>query len=134
MSLLNVNLADAKKFTTIANDTQCTLRIAQAEIKAVKADPSRSQLYLQFVDPSDPTVQEIRFYLAVPTANMQAQDERAYIRLVNRWESLAKATGVDVSQAEERDFVGCDVEVVVGEEEDPQYGMQNFIRRFVPKR
>jgi len=133
-SYLDINVDDAQDIHTLPNDSECMLRVEEAAINPKKDDASKQVFYLMLTDPNDPTFQEVKLWMTVPDAEQEARDPRAYNKSLLRWRDFYKAIGHSGGPFDPEAIVGVDVWVLLGEEDDPQFGLRNFVRKFVVKR
>ena len=132
-SLLDINIDDAIDLQTIPDGTEVELRIKHAEIAAKKDDPTRFNLMVVLEDPTDVSVDDIKIWLAVPTEATKSEDPKKYNKQVLRIKKFYECFGISSPQSTE-ELVGSTGYCVVGESEDPQYGLQNYVREFVVNR
>ena len=133
-SILDINIDEAQEMRTLPDGAEVLLRIDRAEITPNKNDPTRFNLALVFVDPGDPATAEIKMWLPIATPEFRDADPRGYNRLLLRWKAFYEAAGIPSGRLDVSSLPGTELYAIVGEEEDPTYGKQNFIRRFSPRR
>lgn len=124
-SRLDVNFDDVYDFETVPDSEEVQLRVTSAEIYR-KEGGTRANLHLVFEVLDNPKASDIHLYMGIPN-----RDEDA--KTANRLKLRLKAF-YDAAEADPRgavgELVGSTLWVIVGEEEDPQYGKRNFIRKF----
>ena len=134
-SLLDLNMDDAQEMKTLANDSEVEIQISTAEVVPNKSDPTRNNLALTFTVPSDITVDDIKLWLPIPPAALKEEDPKKYNKQLLRIKDFYEGFGVDTSRGVDPvDLIGLTAYAIIGESEDPNYGMQNFVRRYVKKR
>jgi hypothetical protein len=130
-SILELHFDDVYDFETLPDGEEVQLRIARAEIYR-KEGGTRSNLHVIFEDPSNERVQDIHVFMGLPTAD---DDVKLANKMKLRIKAFYEAAGIDMSGPIDLDnLVGETLYAVVGEQEEPGYGRQNFIRSFsVPR-
>lgn len=130
-SILDLNFDDVYEFETIPDGEEVQLRIAKAEIYR-KEGGTRNNLHVIFEDPSNERIQDLHIYMGLPNPD---DDAKLANKMKLRIKAFYEATGADMSgPIDLQDLVGETLYVVVGEEDDPEYGRRNYIRSFSVQR
>lgn len=132
-SLLDINLNDREELKILADNTECQLRIARAEITPNKNDPSRYNLALTFDVPSEPLADDIRVWIPIPNAEGRSEDPKKYVKQVNRIAEFCQAFSVQMPVEAER-LQGLTGWAVLREEPGLNGEPQNSVRRFIVAR
>lgn len=134
MSLLDVNLADRQELKILPDNEEVELRIIRAEETPNKNNPDRTNLALVFDVPDEPTAEDIRVWIPIPTVDQKGEDLKSYIRSLNRVGEFLDAFGFSPSTEPEA-MVGGLAWAILREEENQMTGkMQNSVRRFIVRR
>tara|TARA_R110000744_G_scaffold119766_6_gene223327 strand:+ start:3831 stop:4235 length:405 start_codon:yes stop_codon:yes gene_type:complete len=134
MGILDLNLNDAEELKTLKDMEEAQVRIARAEEVPNKNDPTRFNLALVFDVPSDPLVDDIRVWLPIPNAALKADDPKRYTKSINRFKTFVDCFGLDGSNLETEDMLGCEGWVIIAEDTGLDGEPQNSVRRFIKPR
>jgi len=131
-SILDMNFEDVFDFEVLPDSTEHQLRIAKAEVYK-KEGGERSNLHIIFDVPDNPRVDDIHIYMGLP---IPADDEKRVNKMKVRIKAFYEAVGVDTNAGpiDLNDLVGETLYVIIGEEDDNQYGKRNFVRQFLEAR
>jgi len=130
-SLLDVNLDDAKPFSTLSDNTEARLTITRAELTESKSQsPAEYNLQMDLSCERD-DVEDIRVWIPVPSKEWKEQEPKSYQRAVNRFKEFTDAFGVRMP-LNIAALHGLSGWALVSEEEDQRTGKQrNGVRRFI---
>ena len=134
MGILDLNLNDAEELKTLKDMEEAQVRIARAEEVPNKNDPTRFNLALVFDVPRDPLVDDIRVWLPIPNAALKADDPKRYTKSINRFKTFVDCFGLDGSNLETEDMLGCEGWVIIAEDTGLDGEPQNSVRRFIKPR
>ncbi len=104
------------------------VRLASLELTKTKKDPSREMLAAAIEVVGEPLAKTIYHYLLIAKPNDDAKQALRRKRAIKRFYEAFKIPLVGKVKFEE--YVGNTAWVVLGEESDKEYGMQNRISRF----
>lgn len=142
MSLLNLNVNDAKDLVLLPDD-EYEVRVISGEIKAVKKEgPNNGALYLnlRLEVPDHPEAEDIYHMLMLPQETggdfRDASDrEKQNNKRLLAFRELGASIGVDFSNCDvERDLPGCVGRATLSSKDDPQYGEKQTVKKFLPTR
>jgi len=132
MSLLDVVTEGAQELELLEDGLEVTVRIVNLEVVPVKSRPGSSQLSVRFDVPSNPLADDMYGYVSLPDAALKESDPKAFSKAVGRFKDFCKCFSVDSSgPIDSDDFKGMTGDVIVGLEDDPQYGRRNRIKQYV---
>lgn len=138
MSFLeNVNFNDVVEPTTVAGGEEYQIRIID-----VKTDENgdlpvnkNGNKYLMplFEIPEEVGAKNFSHYVPLPSSDMDAKSAN---EVKYRLQQFLKCFGFDPANPPDdpEDLVGSEGYAILGEKNDPQYGDQNTIRRFIVER
>lgn len=134
MSLLDINLADRQELKVLPDNEEVELRIIKADVVPNKNNPERNNLALVFDIPDEPTAEDVRVWIPIPTEDQKRDDLKSYLRSVNRIAEFLEAFDLRMPMETEA-MVGSSGWAILREEENPQSGKsQNSVRRFIRRR
>lgn len=127
MSLLEVNVNDVEDLH-IAAAGEYLLEVRSAEVK--KSEKTGGDyLMVWFMFKEEPGTKDISNVFMMPT---EEDDERTKGNRLRALKNFCKAFEYDASDGiESDDLVGLEGYAIVGEKDDPEYGEQNNVRRWV---
>jgi len=127
MGLLDLNLDDVKELSSV-EPGEYQLRINSAEIKtSEKTGGQYLSVLMAISDESDS--KDVRKVFMLPTSDDDDKTRNNRLRAVK---NFYEAFGVDSSGSVDTDTLpGLTGWAILAEEEDPQYGVSNYVRRFV---
>jgi len=129
-----VDLNDTFEPATHSDGTEVKLRISDAEVR--KGDKGQ-YFFVRIEDPEDFTIKDINHIMMVPSKDDNPKVQNARKRAIN---DFCEAFGVDVpsvetveeaSQYVQSNWPGNSAWAILRHSEDPEYGEQNRIRKFV---
>lgn len=127
MSFLDLNLDDVQEFKTVP-EGEYKLRILKSEVKT--SQNTGGQYLSVLLDiPEEPLSKNISHIMMFPTASDDVkQTNNRKLAIVN----FLKAFGFDPSNQIDLDSMeGALGWAIVAEKDDPEYGLQNRIKKFV---
>ena len=136
MSILDVNLKDKIDVKTLPDDEEVQLIIKQADVNPKKDDPSRFNLALIFDVAGDPSVDDIRVWLAVPNEALQSADPKRHAKACDRLQTFADCLELDLrGPFDTDDMISQEGWCVLGEGENDLTGEpQNYIKRYIVRK
>ena len=129
MSLLDVDLSDAKEPTPLPDKSEALVRIESVTMDINKnGDPYVLPL---FSVPEEGNVPPFTKYLAVPTAELKESDPPKYQKVQWAFKAFTDHFGLAVANVDpEESWPGATAWCILGYEEDEEYGDKNYIRRY----
>jgi hypothetical protein len=130
-TFLDENLEDVYEPKVSDDDTEAHLRIVSAVLGAKKDDADAKRIEVTFTDPSDPEFKDFTKYFSLvensdpKKANTQKKVRRDFYACFGIDFSRG---GVDIDE-----MIGHEGWVVLGLDDDPEFGRKNFIKRFQPR-
>jgi len=127
MSLLSVNVNEVEDLHIVPSG-EYLLEIRSAEVKkSVKTGGDYLMVWFQFKE--EEASKDVNNVFMLPT---DEDDERKKGSRLRALKSFCQAFEYDASNGiESEDLVGLEGYAIIGEREDPEYGEQNYIRRWV---
>lgn len=127
MGFLGQNFEDVFEPKSV-KEGEYQLRVLSAEVKtSTKTGGDYISLKLEIV--SEPTAKEINHVLMIPTASDDIKQKNKRLSAI---QAFVKSCGLDPSTTNNvKEVEGCTCWAILSEIEDPEYGMQNKVRKFV---
>lgn len=127
-SLLDVDVSDAQEPIAVPAGTEAKLRIIGCNFDKNKND--EDYILPRFEIVGEPLAKDFTKYLGIPHTGM---DEKQLARAKWALKSFYDCFGIDSSKKlnPEEDFIGLEGWAILGLENNPEYGEQNYIKKFV---
>lgn len=124
---IDMDLGDTPELSLVPEGER-RLRVIDSEVR--ESNSGNDMLVLTMEYPQDELTEEIRDYFVFPT---QDDDQRTVIRKKGNIEEVCDAFGVDFSAGgfDPDDFIGSEAEAIISHSEDPEYGEQANVQRYV---
>jgi hypothetical protein len=127
MGLLELNLNDVKELSTV-EPGEYQLRITQCEVKTSEKTGGQF-LKVLFDIPEEADSKGLSKVFMFPT---DADDDKVRNNRLRSIKIFYEGFGIDYEGAVETDdLVGLTGWAILAEDEDPQYGVSNYVKRFV---
>jgi len=83
-------------------------------------------------DGNDADRPDFSVYIQIPEAKLKADDPKQFKKVARRFNKFQQCLGVTITgDTPLEELVGAKGSVIVGVEEDPEYGRQNTVRKFI---
>lgn len=127
MALIDVDVSERHDIVSLPDMTEAEVRIAAVpEIKeSLKTGGKFLQLRLEVVD--EPYTKDIYHVIMFPAPG--DTDKQVNVRK-NALAAFYAAFGVDLSEPDTETMVGLTTKCILAEEDDPEFGMRNRVRRW----
>lgn len=127
MGFLGQNFEDVFEPKSV-KEGEYQLRVLSAEVKtSTKTGGDYIGLRMEIV--SEPTAKEINHVMMIPTASDDIKQKNKRLSAI---QAFVKSCGLDPSTTNNvKEVEGCTCWAILSETEDPEYGMQNKVRKFV---
>lgn len=127
LDLSNMDIENANDMVYADANTEHEARIIGV---VFKDDKNEHQYALwRFDIPKTPEIVEFTHFMHLP--NSAWMDESQYQKERTRWKIFAKCFGIDFSQPlSDEEVKGKMGWVILGYKEDPEYGPQNYVKKF----
>jgi hypothetical protein len=129
-SFINVNVDDAVELKSLAAGTEVQLRIVDAESKT-SSNTGNDYLNVRLDIPTEPYSKDIFHIMMLPTQHDDAKKANNRKLAIKRF---CEAFGLSTGQMNLKEWPGHMAWAILGEEDDPEYGKRNRIKRFVNPR
>ena len=127
MSILDYNLDNVQELATVP-EGEYQVRGAGAECKT-SAKTGGEYLSIRLECSDEPDAKNITLVMMLPT---DSDDEKARNGRLRRLKSFYEAFDIDYTKGVDTDdLVGCSGWAILTEEDDPEYGRQNRVKRFI---
>jgi hypothetical protein len=130
-SILSVNIDKAQELTVL-DEGEHEVQIVSARTGTDKN--GHDYVIVFFEDPISPTAQEFSDFFPLGHSD---ESEKQIIRRQNQWKAFSEAFDISLDEIEVEedgsiaDWVGKSGNVLVSSKDDPQYGTQNRVNRYV---
>lgn len=125
--ILDVPTENAPEFKTLPDGSEVEIRIVSAEMKNSKA--GAPMLALRLDVPAEPYVNDINHFIMLPT---NSDDEKTAGRKLNRLKDFKAAFRLPAAGSiASEDMEGATAWAILGEEDSPDFGKQNRVKRFL---
>lgn len=133
MSLLDINFDDVYEPKTLEADQEARLRISSAVYGSKKSDPEARRLEITLTNPTDSEFKDFTVYLSIPNAEADKKKANAQKKRIQDFYScFGIVPPLSVNEdGSIPDIVGKEGWVVVGLDDDPEYGKKNTARKFI---
>lgn len=124
-----VDFSDVYEPEALPAGTEAEVRILDADLRTAKNNPNTKFISLRLEVPSNPKANDFyhTLFLVGPTDDAKKANNKK-LALLN----FSKAFGADLSRGmSPKDLVGYTAWAILDEEDDPQYGKRNVVRRWV---
>jgi len=127
MSFLNQNFDDVFEPKSV-KEGEYQLRVLDAQTKtSAKTGGEYISAKLEII--GEPEAKDINHVMMLPTQNDDLKKKNSRLSAIA---NFLKACGLDpASTSNIQELIGCTCWAILSEETDPEYGMQNRIRKFV---
>jgi hypothetical protein len=135
MAILDRTNEERVELHMIPDNTEKRLRVRKADFTPQKNNPNRSNLVIDFEDPDDQLVGNIRVWLTWPDKSLHEEDPRNYLFAQQRLDSFLEAFGVPARGTfTTDDLLAREGWCLVSEETGNDGVTRNSVRRYLPKR
>lgn len=124
-SFLDLDLENVPTLITLP-EGEYKVRIASCEVKTSQSN--KQYINVRFDVPSEPMSEDIYHLLMLPS---NEATEKQNIRRRADIRDFCLAFGVEPSRPAMNDFIGQEGWVLLAEEDDPQYGKRNVVKKVV---
>lgn len=130
-SLLDIDVTDAQEPIAIPAGDEVKLRIVDCRKDVDKNDNEYILPRFEVVD--QPLAKDFTKYIGLPNTEM---NEKQVLKAKWNLKSFYLSFGIDSSKPvnPEEDFLGLEGWAILGLEDNPEYGEQNYIKKFVAGR
>ncbi len=127
MGMIKIDVDNVQEPYVMPADSECELRIIDVREGTNKNGQPYIMPRLEVV--GEVAAKEFSYYLGIPTSDMtDKQRNAAAFKYVN----FCAAFEIDAAaENNPEDFIGLEGVAILGMEESPEYGEQNFVRRFI---
>lgn len=128
-SMLDLDFSDVYEPIILSEGTEVHMRIESAEKHESKA--GSMSIHVTLEDPSNDHVDFVHYYLVIPDSSTDAKTAN---KQLSRIRDLYKCFSIDYQNRPvdvERDLPGAVGDVILGEEDDPQYGKKNTVKSLI---
>jgi hypothetical protein len=126
MPVINVDTSGAVEPTVVAAGTEVELRIVDVKV----ANDKNGHLYMmpRFEVVGEPYSKEFTKFLGMPHAEMDAKKKNQTLSALQAFE---RCFGCNLQQDDTDQIVGLTGWAILGVEETPEYGEQNYVKKFI---
>ncbi len=124
---IKIDVTDVVDPYAMDADSECELRIIDVRQDNNKnGDP---YLMPRFEVVGEVAAKEFSYYMGIPTDSMNAKQVNA---AASKYRKFCLAFGIDAADEQDpEDWIGLEGVAILGLEETPEYGEQNYIKRYV---
>ena len=113
---------------TAVDEGEHKIRIIECE--GIKEDKNGNNYFMpRFEIPEEPTSKDFTYFIAMPNSSMDAKEMN---RTLAKLKNFGLAFGLDFShEISFDDLAGLEGWALLGRKDDPEYGPQNYIKKFI---
>lgn len=126
MPVINVDTSGAVEPTVIAAGTEAELRIVDVKV----GNDKNGHLYLlpRFEVVGEPYAKEFTKFLGMPFDGMDAKKKN---QVLSNLQAFERCFGCNLQQDDTDQLIGLSGWAILGSEETPEYGEQNYVKKFI---